>query len=238
MLDIVRRGASLYSLEAEFRQIPLSVGRNYGLSDTWVERLEQADPERRQLLSVVRTVAGTGTAAALKPGDLLLSIDSKPVTRFRAVERATQRDQVQVAVWRNKTEQSFDIQTTRLDGRGVRRLIMWGGAQLQSPYRQMAAQRGIAPEGVYVAFLTFGSPASRYGLVAGSRIVEVDGTKVTDLDGFIALVNGRPKGESVRLKTVSWNDVVQVITLKPDPVYWPAWEILYNGDWHRIAINP
>ena len=31
MLDIVRRGSNLYSLEAEFQQVPLSVGRNYGL---------------------------------------------------------------------------------------------------------------------------------------------------------------------------------------------------------------
>jgi S1-C subfamily serine protease len=100
----------------------------------------------------------------------------------------------------------------------------------------MAAQRSIDSVGVYVAFFGYGSPASRYGLTAGSRIVEVDGKKVADLDSFLELVGDVPEGESVRLTTVSWNNVPRVITLKLDPVYWPTWEILYNGDWHRIAI--
>jgi S1-C subfamily serine protease len=236
MLNIVRNDSSLRSLEAEFRQIPLSVARNYDLPKEWLERLEEVDPERRQLLSVVRTVAGTPTAGVLKPGDLLLSINDQPVTRFRDVERATQQDRVTVIVWRNKAEARFVIDTASLNGRGVRRAVMWSGALLQSPYRQMAAQRAIVSEGVYVAFFAYGSPASRYGLTAGSRIVEVNGIEVEGLDGFIAAVQGIPEGESVLLKTVTWNDAVKVITVKLDPVYWPTWEVLYNGDWHRIAI--
>jgi S1-C subfamily serine protease len=237
MLEIVRSGAGVRSIEAEFSQMPLSAARNFGLSDQWAARMEKADPERRQLLSVVRTVGGTKTAEVLEPGDLLLSIEGNPVTRFREVEKATQKDKVRVTVWRNKGEQSFDIETTRLDGRGVRRVIMWGGALLQEPYREMAAQRAISTEGVYVAYFGYGSPASRYGLTAGSRIVEVNGTKVAGLDSFLELVGDVPGGQSVRLTTVSWNDVPRVITLKLDPVYWPAWEILYNGDWHRIALS-
>ncbi|MDP7270766.1 MAG: PDZ domain-containing protein [Gammaproteobacteria bacterium] len=236
MLEVVRSGEGLNSLEAEFSQMPLSAARGFGLSDHWIERIEKTNPERRQLLSVVRTVGGTRTAEVLEPGDLLLSIDGKPVTRFREVEKATQKDTVRVTVWRNKSEYSFDIATTRLDGRGVRRVIAWGGALLQAPYREMAAQRSIDSVGVYVAFFGYGSPASRYGLTAGSRIVEVDGKKVADLDSFLELVGDVPEGESVRLTTVSWNNVPRVITLKLDPVYWPTWEILYNGDWHRIAI--
>ncbi len=39
----------------------------------------------------------------------------------------------------------------------------------------MAAQRGIAPYGVFVSFFFYGSPATHYGLYAGRRIIEVDG---------------------------------------------------------------
>ena len=56
----------------------------------------------------------------------------------------------------------------------------------------MAVQRGIAPDGVFVAFFTYGSPATRYKLWAGRRIVEVDGRPVADLDAFIARCPGRP----------------------------------------------
>jgi hypothetical protein len=237
MLAIVSGGNNLYSLEAELNQMPLSVARNLGLSDEWIQRLEDADPERRQMLTVARTVAGTNTAGLLQVGDLLLSIDGTPVTRFREVERAVQKDQVDVAVWRNRAEVKISVDTTVLDGRGVRRALVWNGALLQAPYRQMAAQRGIEPYGVYVAYFAFGSPASRSGFSPGSRIVEVDGAPVKDLDSFIELVRSRPDGDYLRLTTIAWNETVQVITTKLDQTYWPTSEITYNGDWHRVEIG-
>ena len=57
----------------------------------------------------------------------------------------------------------------------------------------MSAQRGIPPEGVFVAFFLYGSPATRHRLFAGRRIVEVDGVPVPDLDAFIATVRGPPR---------------------------------------------
>jgi predicted metalloprotease with PDZ domain len=237
MLTLVAEGQPLYSLEVELSQVPLAVARNLDLSTEWIERLEAADPDRRQLLVVIRTVGGTSAAAALQSGDLLLAVDGKPVTHFRQVERSTQKPTVELTVWRNKRELQLQIATTVLDGLGVRRALIWNGALLQEPYRQMAAQRGIDPYGVYVAYFAFGSPASRSGLSAGSRIVEVDGIAVADLDQFIEQVRSRPDSDFVRLTTVAWNDALQVITVKLDKSYWPTWEVLYNGDWHRVGIN-
>jgi S1-C subfamily serine protease len=182
-------------------------------------------------------VAGTATADILAAGDLLLSIDDQPLTRFREVERAVQKPEVEVVVWRNQAEYRFNIPTTVLDGRGVRRAAVWNGTLLQAPYRQMAAQRGIKPTGVYVAYFAFGSPASRSGLTAGSRIVEVDGEPVADLDSFIDLVGSRPDRDFLRLTTVAWNESVRVINVQLDNAYWPSWEILYNGDWHRVPFG-
>ncbi len=183
-------------------------------------------------------MAGTATADILRAGDLLLSIDDRPVTRFREVEKSVQKPEVAVVVWRNQSEYRFDIPTTVLDGRGVRRAIVWNGTLLQAPYRQMAAQRGITPTGVYVAYFSFGSPASRAGLGAGSRIVEVDGQPVPDLDSFIDLVRDRTDREFLRLTTVAWNESVRVINVQLDHAYWPSWEIRYNGDWHRVPFGP
>lgn len=237
MLSIVSNGDVLYSLESELSQVPLSVARNFGLPDNWIERLETADPRRRQLLVVVRTVAGTDSAENLLPGDLLLAVDGEPVTRFREVERAVQQQNVDVTVWRNRSEYTLPIATSGLDGRGVRRALVWNGALLQAPYRQMAAQRGIEPVGVYVAYFTFGSPASRAGLSAGSRILEVDGEPVADLDEFIEIVGSRPDRDFLRLTTVSWNETIRVLNIRLDQSYWPSWEILYNGDWHRLQLG-
>ncbi len=236
MLELVTDGRPLRSLEVELSHIPLSLARSYGLSDEWIARIEESDPEQRQLLTIVRTVAGTNSAEILQAGDMLLAIDGQPVTRFREVEKAAQKTAVNVTVWRNNSLQSFEVATTVLDGLGVRRALIWNGALLQVPYRQMAAQRGIEPYGVYVAFLAYGSPAARAALAPGSRIVEIDGVPVPDLDRFIELVSARTDKDSVRLTTINWNDTTEVITLKSGSGYWPTWEVRYNDGWQRIPV--
>ena len=102
----------------------------------------------------------------------------------------------------------------------------------------LPAQRGIEPNGVYVAFFNYGSPATRYGLWAGRRIVAVDEIPTPDLKTFVDLVAGKKDRTSVRLKTVTWNGAVEVITLKLDNQYWPAYEIRRSGDgWQRSTIG-
>jgi S1-C subfamily serine protease len=238
VLDQVRQGTPVRSLETEFGRLPLSSARGLGLPDVWVQRLEQDDPRRRQAMQVIRTVAGTPADLALKPGDLLLSVDGEVITSFREVERRSQRPEVELVIWRDGAEQVLTMETVALDGRDLDRLLVWAGALLHSPHRAMAAQRGIEPTGVYVAFFNYGSPATRYGLFAGRRIVEVDGVPTPDLDAFIAAVSGLQDREAVRLKTINWNDGVEVITLKLDNRYWPAYELRRNGKgWERRDID-
>jgi hypothetical protein len=89
-----------------------------------------------------------------------------------------------------------------------------------------------------VSYFAYGSPASRFGLYAGRRIVEVDGIATPDLDRFMELVGTRSDRESVRLTTVTWNNAVDVLTLKLDQTYWPAYEIVYGDDgWRRRDVN-
>ncbi len=91
---------------------------------------------------------------------------------------------------------------------------------------------------MYVAYFNFGSPASRSGLYAGRRIVAVDGEPTPDMDRFIAAVDGLEDRESVRIETVTWNEVPEVITLELDKQYWPSHELRREGDeWVRSPIG-
>ena len=235
-LELARSGRPLRSLEAELVTVPLSTARNLGLPETQAQALLQHDAGRRQVLSVSRTVAGSPAESLLRSGDLLLAVDGATVNRFREVERAVfDRESVTLTVWRDGDAVVVDVPTAALETRGVRRLLYWSGVALQEPYRDIAAQRGIEPDGVYVAYFAYGTPASRAGLGAGSRIVAVDGEAVHNLDDFIRLTANKADGESVRLTTREWNDAVSVITLRIDETYWPAWEVVYNGDWHRVT---
>jgi S1-C subfamily serine protease len=117
-------------------------------------------------------------------------------------------------------------------------MLLWAGAVLHAPHRAMSAQRGIPPEGVFVAFFSYGSPATRYQLFAGRRIVAVDGRPTPDLDAFLAAVRGRPDRSSLRLTTVTWNDSTEVITLKLDLHYWPTVDLRRLPDgWQRSPVD-
>ena len=240
MIGVVAGGRPLYSFEAEFNVQSLAGARELGLPEEWMRRFEEHNPQRRQVLGIDRLVAGSPAAALLVPGDLLLAIDGKVVNRFREVERAVQKPQVKVTVWRDGAEKTLEMNSVALDGRDIDRVVIWAGATLQAPHRAMAAQRGIAPYGVFVSFFFYGSPATHYGLYAGRRITEVDGQPTADIDAFIKAVGGKPDRASLRLTTVSWNGQTDVITLKLDKHYWPAYELERqpDGSWVRTALDP
>ncbi len=237
-LDFVRSGRPVYSLEAELGYTPLFAARKLGVNESWLKRLEQSNPDKRRALSITRLVAGTPADRQLKNGDVILAIDDRVVTTFRELERAVQKPRVKVTVWRDDKPLDLSIETVALDGVGIEWAISWAGALLQDPHRAMAAQRGIDTTGVYVAFFSYGSPATRYGLWAGRRIVSVDDTETPDLKSFVDAVAGKGDQTAVRLKTVTWNGAVEVITLKLDTQYWPAYEIRRTDKgWRRAEIG-
>jgi S1-C subfamily serine protease len=216
----------------------LFAARKLGLDEKWLARLEEHDPNGRRALIINRIVAGTPAAGRLLNGDMILAVDGQVVSSFRELERAVQKPAVTLTVWRDGKEKSIKTETVALDGKGIQRAVSWAGALLQDPHRAMAVQRGIEPDGVYVAFFSYGSPSTRYGLWAGRRIVEVDDTSTPDLQTFVDTVSGKKDQASVRLTTVTWNGAVEVITLKLDNQYWPAYEIRRTQDgWQRSPIG-
>ncbi len=239
MLERVHSGRAIYSLEAELFPQPLAAARRLGLGDDWVKKLESANSGARRVLTVTRLVGGSDAARELQQGDLLLAIDGAVVTRFRDVERAVaDKTSVRVTVWRGSAALDLEVRIAALSGIDLTRVVLWAGATLHAPHRAMLAQRGIPPEGVYVAYFAYGSPATRSGLFPGRRIVAVDGQATPDLDSFLKAVTGRPDRASVRLTTIAWNNAPDVITLKLDKHYWPAYELRRIGDaWERYSLE-
>jgi S1-C subfamily serine protease len=241
VVDMVARlqdDIPLHSLEVEWRYMPLASARKFGLPESWVEIYESHNPRRRQVLAVSSAVAGSPAAEFFRAGDILLSIGGEPLNTFREAELATQRPEVELMVFRDGREVSEMISTVALSGDGIQRVILWAGALLQAPHRAISAQRGIDSQGVYVSYFGFGSPASRSRLFAGRRIVGVDGQATPDLDSFVSAVSGLADRDSVRLNTMTWNSVPQVITLKLDTHYWPSYELRREGDvWRREQLQ-
>jgi S1-C subfamily serine protease len=236
-VEAARSSGPVFSLETEFEAVTIAAARKLGLPPEWVTKFEARNPAHRQVLAVARVAAGSKAAEALQEGDLLLAVNGQTLNRFREVEDATQAPRVTLTVLRDGVEKTMDVETAALHGEDIDRLLLWSGAVLHAPHRAMSMQRAIPPQGVFVAYFSYGSPATRYGLYAGRRIVEVDGKPTPDLDAFIAAVQGRPDRSSLRLKTVTWNGSTGVTTLKVDQNFWPTYELRRtDAGWERRAI--
>jgi hypothetical protein len=52
------------------------------------------------------------------------------------------------------------------------------------------------------------------------------------------VVSGRPDRSAIRLRTITWNNAPEVITLKLDRHYWPTYELRRAGDgWERHDLE-
>ncbi len=223
------------TLGVEWQPLTLADARDRGLDDVQAERIEDHDPLGRRVLAVKRIAGDVPAHDMLEPGDILLSVGGQTVTRFHEVERAAQAERVSLELLRDGESVSLDVPTRWLSGRGTERAVIWAGALLQPPQRAVAVQQGIAPEGVYISWFWYGSPANRYGLRATLRVLAVDGVPTPDLDALMAAVADRPDRGAVRLSAVNLDGQPRVITLKLDLEYWPTQELVRGPDgWRRV----
>ena len=88
MLEQVRSGKPLHTLDVELAVAAADRCASPGPVGRWMQKLEQQNPEARQVLGVARITGGAPPAKVLQQGDLVLAIDGATVTSFRDVERA------------------------------------------------------------------------------------------------------------------------------------------------------
>ena len=226
----------LSSLGVEWGPRAIADARDRGLSNDRAEVLAEHDPERRQVLEVVRVWADVPAEDLLQGGDLLLEVDGEPASRFREVEVAAREGGATLLVLRDGQEVSVEVPSVPLRHVGLDELLIWGGMLLHEPHHEVAAQRGIPREGVYVAFFWYGTPAQRYGMRATWRITRVDDIDTPDLPALIEAIEGRSDGESVRLTVVDLDQRERVVTIVLDEVYWPTMQFARDeSGWERVA---
>jgi len=219
------------SLEVGLATLSIAQARKLGLSDEWTERM-QVENVKRQVLAVSRIVAGSDASKQLQEGDLILTVDGEVVRTFRDIERLTQKDKVLLSINRLGNEMRVSVKTELMDGSGTQEIIQWAGALIQRPHRELALQRGIEPQGVYVSYVFHGGPANRSSLNAQLRIVEFNSEMVEDLTQFKALAEKYKNDKFVQLKVLDLINRESVISLKQNQYYWPSRQVSkVNGEW-------
>ncbi|MEM7292405.1 MAG: PDZ domain-containing protein [Pseudomonadota bacterium] len=241
-LDLYRDQLPLRVLGASLSYIPLASARQLGLPDVWWQRIaiERGASLAGRRVPMVRRVASpksdkNQSESILRVGDLLLAIDGEPISDLRDVELRVQSPDVSVTLLRNGLVEDHSIKTQAVQNAGTQRVVNWAGAYLQAPHREVATQRGVRGDAVYVSSTVRGSPANRDGLYRNRMITAVDGEPVSSLDDFLRLVANKEQNEDTRLTLVSLSGHRALVSVRPEYNFWPTFELQNNGQgWQRI----
>lgn len=229
MLERLRSGEPIRSLEVLWETESLSRARLLSLPEDWIEAYGLHDQTRRRLLKATRVLKGAPSDKVIREGDLLLAIDGALVGSFREMEQLTQRDRVRLTLLRNGEVIESEAQTRAFDGRGVTGVVRWAGANLIGAYRALGFLQGIEPIGVYSTFFYWGSPTGSKRL-ANQRIVSLNETPTPDMASFVGVARSLPDRAPVRIRMLDQGDRPSVHTVRLDTHYWPL-------EWLRPTEN-
>ncbi|NCG17701.1 MAG: hypothetical protein GWP91_01615 [Rhodobacterales bacterium] len=226
------------SLGVELHAMPILEARDRGLSDARVRQFFEADGERRTVLEVQRVHGNVPAQDILRDTDLVLELDGVLLSRMSQIESTFRKEEVSLTILRDGVEMDVRVQTVSLSGQGVDRVVSWAGLILHSPHAEVSQQRGIDAQGVYIAWLWYGSPGSRYRLRPTRRVVRVDDVDTPTLDAFLEAVKGKEDRASVSLGLEALDGSERVSTLKLDLRYWPTQVFdLKDGVWERTTLD-
>lgn len=227
VMPSMERPLKLKGIAAEFSPISLATCRDLGLNDIWVHKIEIESPNKRQLVMVKRTETGSLTSSVLCELDLLLTINGRIVTNISDLAcREDWEPFISMTIIRNKTEMNLLVPTHDMEGDTTRHLVFWGGAVLQEPHKAVLQQSNVIPSKVYVTGRARGSPASTYGLQSTLWITQVNGTPIQTLTDFVKAVRDLEDHSYVRIKTMSFDQMPCVLSVKVENHYWPMSEMV------------
>lgn len=235
LITLATSEKSLFSLDISFTYISPVYALQRGLPQAWLNKVLATTPDKKKLLAISYFSKAAPSSDVFAQGDLLLAINDQPVSSFRQVELLSQQPEIKVTLFREGKILHAQVKTVPVTGQDIKQVFFWSGIYIHALHRPAILQRGISDDGVYIASYKYGSPASRYKVYAMSKIVEINGQKITTTDDFINAVKNKKHQESVVIKTLDFNNNLNVTSLKLDNHYWPFYEVRYeNGQWQKI----
>lgn len=223
-------------LNVEFQTVQMSQARVMGVSEEWIEKTEQEDPERHQLL-MVRKV-DSGHEDGLEEGDVLLTLNGKLVTRAPDLDVMYNHEFLDGVVIRKREEKTIRIPTTPTEDLETDRLIIFCGAVLHRPHQAVRQQISKIHSEVYISSRARGSPAHMYGVAQTNFLTHVNNVPTPDLDTFLTEVKKIGDSEYFRLKVMTFDNVPWVATMKKNEHYFPTIEYVKDGaeplGWKKI----
>jgi len=159
VLNQIKSGKTpkLRILNVEFQTVQMSQARVMGVSEEWIEKTEQEDPERHQLF-MVRKV-DSGHEDGLQEGDVLLTLNGKLITRAPDLDVMYNNEFLGAVIVRKREELSLNVPTVPTEDLETDRVVSFCGATLHRPHQAVRQQISKIHSDVYISSRARGSPA-------------------------------------------------------------------------------
>ncbi|KAK7204199.1 trypsin-like cysteine/serine peptidase domain-containing protein [Myxozyma melibiosi] len=218
-------------LDVELSTIQMNQARIRGVSDEWIQKVEEVNSEHHQLFAVKKIT--------LMESDVILSVNGQPLTRVSELDVAYYNEYLDMTVVRKGQEVQLKVPTVSTDNLDTDRIVVWCGAILHEPHHAVRQQIRKLHSGVYVSAQMAGSPAYQYCMAPTSFITHVDGKPTPDLSSFLEIVAKIPDNTYTRLRIVSFESVPFASSVKSNMHYFPTLELVKDkqvaGSWKRFT---
>ena len=242
----------------EFEHMQLASAVNLGLDESRAVRIAEI---ATSIGAVARPIFVAGKLRSpipvdndLKIGDVMLEINGNTVGRMADVRSLSQSETAKVLVLRNGQEKEITVLTQSLPSQHTPKVVCWAGAVIHETHHPVLEQttpefirvskrEGITnpASAVYISSIMYGSPAIG-NLRPVQWILEIDGRKARTLEDMIEIISTLKEREEddeyVRVRVMSRKGITNVVSVRLDSKFWPAWILERKGEqWVRMELE-
>ena len=244
VISQIRQGIvpDLRILNIETNTVQMSQVRIMGVSETWIERVAQANPSRHQLFMVRKIDCAPPSgydSQSLQEGDIILTLNDRLITRVSELDIMYTSTSLSALIVRNGRELRLNVPTIPTTDLQTTHALLFCGAVLHRPHHAVRQQISKLHSDVYVSARTRGSPAYQYGLAPTNFITAVNSVPTPTLDAFLKEVSKIEDNTYFRLRVVTFDNVPWVATMKKNEHYFPTMEFVKrdgDGGWERRQV--
>jgi S1-C subfamily serine protease len=230
------------TIQTVFQYKPFDEVRRLGVTPETEALIRTTFPLETGMLSVAETIPEGPSHEKLQPGDVLLRVNKKLITRFVPLESILDDavgKTIEVEVERSGELVTLEIEVQDLHAATPSRFIEVGGAVINPLSYQQARNHGLRPGAPYVADPGYFLQRSRIG--RGCVIVSVNGVPTPDLDALKENLLQRQDGEKMVFKYFKINDKSErVDVVHMDRTWFPFTEYTRDdreGIWHAKNLE-
>ncbi len=192
------------TVQTVFEQRPYRFLRRLGLDDATAADMQARFPTSNGMLLVGQVLPGGVAVGALEEGDILLSINSEPLSDFVKLAElmdASIGGELVFDVVRRGQRMSVALPVQDLNALQPSRLLEIGESVLHDVSIQRARGMNLPQAGVVVA--KSGYAFSRGGVPRGALITELNGQAITSIDDILGATGGQGENQKWRLRFVT-----------------------------------